>query len=113
MRLCRGYDTTRDLILDLENISNGAVKSIGPNVVTGAGFDQLRCHSQPTTGAAHTALHNVAYGQLSSDARHVGRLSFVGEGGGTCNDKQITDPRERCNDVFGQAISEVFLLRIA
>ena len=102
-----------DLVLDGKNIGKIAIESVRPNVRAVCGVDELARNADARGGFAHTAFEDEIGAQLSADALHFHGLTFVGERRVTCDDRQRRNLREIGDDVFGDAVAEIFLLRIA
>src|SRR6516165_11541674 len=101
-----------DLILKLKNILQRAVKAVCPYVGSTRRVDQLSRNSQSTSGPAHAAFQYISNTQFATHAFYVNRLTLVTERRVPSDDEQRFEPRQRCGDVFGHAISEILLLRI-
>ena len=77
------------------------------------GVNELRSDAHTVAALAHTALHDVAGAEFLCDLLEVVRLPPEGEAGVTRDHRKGTPEREVRDDVFGDAVREVLLLRIA
>ena len=68
--------TTRvgDFVLQLENIGELAVVSLGPQMIAERRVDELPGHANAVRRFAHASFENVAHAQLPGDLTHVDRL---------------------------------------
>src|SRR5438477_11680940 len=64
-RLDHAGDVDRHLILKIENVFQGAVETIGPEMGAGLGLDQLRGDAHPVPTLAHRAFEDVADAKLA------------------------------------------------
>ena len=78
-----------------------------------AGIDELRRDAHAIAGLADAALEQKAHAQVASDLLHFDRPALVGEGGVARDHEQARGLREVGDQVFGHAVAEIFLLRIA
>ena len=62
---------------------------------------------------AHAALEHVAHAELPRDLAHIRSLALVDEAGVAGDDEQPAQARERGDDVLGDPVGEVLLLRLA
>ena len=111
--LQRGRDGPGDLVLNREHVFHVAVKSLRPDVAAVVSGDQLAGDADAVAGLADTAFEDVRHTESLGDLANVGVLALEGEGGGTGDDAQIGDVRQHVDDLFGQAVAEVFLLLVA
>src|SRR5271165_5986806 len=75
--------------------------------------DQLLGDPYPITGFPHTAFEHITHAKLSLHLAHVNGLALVGEGRVAGDDEQSARFRQQGDDVFGDAVSEIFLFGIA
>ena len=76
-RLDDAGDVDRHLVLEVENIFQGAVEAIGPEVGARFGLDQLCGDTHPVPTLAHRAFQDVADTELASHLLHADRTSLV------------------------------------
>ena len=80
LRLDRRDHPLGDLVLHRENVGEVAVVALGPDVVAGCGFDQLRGDADAVAGFAHAAFEHIAHAKLAANLLHIDGLALVGEG---------------------------------
>src|SRR4029079_6240503 len=98
------------LVLQIENILQGTVKTFCPEVNACCGLDELPCDAYTARSSAQTSFEDIAHTEFPSDLLHVHGATLVGEAGVTCDYKQLPKPRKRGNDLFHNAICEILLL---
>ena len=76
----RAGDARCHLVLQLENVVQRAVKTVGPDVRAGRRVNQLPSDTHPVAGFAHAAFEHIAHTELLRHLLHVDRLALVGEG---------------------------------
>src|ERR1700730_7470144 len=106
-------DPDCDLILQVENIFQGAVETVGPEMRAGFRLDQLRGNPHATGGLAYRAFQHVTNAQFAGYPLHIDGLPFVREARITGDYEQPTDATEGCDDFLDHPINEIFLLRVA
>ena len=79
----------------------------------GRGVDKLGTDADAVAGAANAALQHVARAKLAPDLPHVDGLALVPEARVAGDDEQLGEPRQLGDDVLGDAVAEVFLIRVA
>ena len=92
--------------------SEFAVESLGPQVVAVRGVDQLGRDANSVPGAPHAAFEHRAHVQRPGDGPDVLGVAAKRERGGPRRDLQILNPGERVDDLLGESIAEVFILRV-
>ena len=73
------YDRMGDFILNCEDVSQIAIKSLSPNVVAVAGADEFTRHADARARFAHAAFENVIHPEIARDLLHLYRFAFVSE----------------------------------
>ena len=109
---CR-RDAGRDLVLQRENIGQLAVVSFRPDVVAGHRIQELAGDAHALSALADASLKNVTDAKLAPDLLHVHGMALVNKGRIASDDEEPAKPRQCGNDVFGDAVAEIFLLGIA
>jgi hypothetical protein len=109
----RADDVLHHLVLRREDVGEIAVEPLGPDMPAAAGIDELRGDAHAVAGLAGAALEHEAYPEVTPDLLHFDRPALVGERGVARDDEQGRDLREVGNQVFGDAVAEIFLLGIA
>ena len=79
----------------------------------GCCVDQLRRNPHPVADLPDAALEDIAYAQLAADLFHIDRLPFVRERRVARDDEEPAQPRQRGDDVLGDAVGEVLLLGVS
>ena len=75
--------------------------------------DKLAGDADPIACRSHAPFKDILDTQVSGDVLDLYRLTFVREGGISGDDEEFTKSGKLANDVFGDAVGEVFLLGIA
>jgi hypothetical protein len=88
----RVRDSTRDLVLQGEQIAHVAVEPLRPQMGVGLGIDQLRVDAHLVPRPLDDPLQNIAHAQLAADLLRVDRLASIGEGGITRDHETVRDP---------------------
>ncbi len=112
MRLELGENGGGDLVLDGEHVGQFAIIGLRPQVEAVVDLDQLRGDAHRGARLAHRALEDVLDAQGVADLPQVLVLALEGEGGGAAGDLQVLDLGQRVQDLFGDAVGEVFLLGV-
>ena len=99
----------RDLVLSIEDILDDPIVYIGKHVITRIGIDELSGDADPPTRLADTSLEDVPDVQQRSHLAYVGSLAFERERGGASRNLKSLHPRQRINDLLGDAITEIFV----
>ena len=68
-----------DFVLHVEEIGQGLVEPLGPQMIAGLGVDKLHVDAHAVTAALNAALKDIADVQLAPDRLHVERLALVSE----------------------------------
>ncbi len=66
-------------ILHVEEVGNGLVKTLGPDVLAGFGIDQLHIHPEAVAAPLHRPFECVTDVQLASELPDVHGFALVGE----------------------------------
>src|SRR5215475_10105599 len=103
----------RNFVLYREDIIEIAIIALGPQVVAELCVDQLRCDPDAIASFAHAALDDVSDTKLPREMTDIDWLALESERRVACYHRERRDLREICDDVFGDGIAEVLLLRIA
>src|SRR6516164_4096170 len=75
----RAYHTGREAVLQIENVFNGAVESIGPEMRRGGRINKLGSDANPIIGSTDAAFEHVAHAQFATDLLHINGLALVRE----------------------------------
>jgi hypothetical protein len=79
-KLQRPSQPRDDFVLHVEEIGQGLVEPLGPEMIARFGVDELHVDTHATSAALDAALQHIAHIQLAPDRLHIERLAFVGEG---------------------------------
>src|SRR6516165_5237498 len=77
-----------DLVLHREDVGKIPVVALGPDVVAGLRFDELRGDADPISGLAHAAFEHITYAELVTDLLNVDDTALVGKGRVARDDEQ-------------------------
>ena len=107
----RGSDGGGDLGLDVEDVGELAVVGLGPEL-SPALVEELRRYAQLAARLAHAALQDVAHTEHRADALDPDGAVLERERGRAADHVQLTDARERVQDLLGDAVAEVAVVGI-
>jgi hypothetical protein len=102
----------RDFILDGEDIVEGLVIFLRPEVCIGARIDKLCRDTNIVAGLAHRAFKDVRYVELAVYVGHVDILALEGPRCRTRDDPQLFYARQLVEQLLGHSIREEFLLGV-
>ena len=108
-----GRQAQRDFVLDRENVVDGAVVALRPDVGAVACVDQLRGDPNAIAALANATLQYIAHAELLRRLAHVDRAPLVDEARIARDHPQPGELRQRREDVVDQAVAEMLLLRVA
>ena len=108
----RGGDSLRDIALHREQIIDGPVITLGPDVTAGGGFDELGGHANPLANRLDAAFEHVSDAKIAADVSHVRGLALVNFSRIPGDDKQIFGVRQVCDDVLGNPVGKAIPLGI-
>src|SRR5215207_7206871 len=74
-------------------------------------IDQLRSYAQATPRPTHTSLEHRAHAEALGDQARVVLRAFTGEARGARRDTQPLVLREHIDDLLGDAVREVLVVR--
>src|SRR5262249_42015517 len=83
-----------------------------PDMSAANGIDQLRVDPDTLGGAPCTPLKDVTHPHLASDLPDIDRLALIGKARITGDDEEPGNFGEVRNEVLGQAVGKIFLVRI-
>jgi len=106
-------DFACDLVLYRENIIEISIVLFGPYVAAAARIDHLSGYAHEISGFPHTSFQNVLGAELLTDGDDINVFPFVLKGDSARENIQVTKARKLGNDVLGQSVAEIFLLRVA
>src|SRR5262249_39418309 len=77
----RANDFCRHLVLEVEDVLQGAVETVGPQLHAVRPVDELPCNAHPVSRLAHAAFKHIADTKLAADLLHFDAATFVGKCG--------------------------------
>src|SRR6266851_2292159 len=81
-------------------------------MVAASGIHQLSGDPQFVVGLPHAALQQERHPQIAPYVLHLCCLSFVGEGGGTGDDKHSRKSGESSDEVICNAVAKILLVAV-
>ena len=99
-------------ILDRENVFERAVVSLRPQVSSGGGLNKLARNAKAIAGFSDTAFEHIAHSEFAADLFDVYGVALVGKAGVPGDDEEPTRFRKRSDNVLGNSVGKVFLLRV-
>ena len=108
-----GDHVSSDLILDIKDVAQLAIVSLGPDMLTRRRVDQLPCDADASSRSSNTTLKDVANPKLSSHISNIDGSTLVGKGRVSCDNEEPAQARKCRGDILGYPVSEVLLLGIA
>src|SRR5262249_62203469 len=102
-----------DFVLHIEEVGNGLVETLGPQMISSLDVDQLHIHPKAVATPLHGTFKHIADVQLASEPLYVYGLAFERERGVACNHERAADARQVRGQALRHAIYEVLLLGIA
>src|SRR5262249_18514129 len=106
LRRNRADHASGHLILELENVLQRAVETVGPEMTAGGGIDELRRDSHAVCRLAHAALEHVADAELATDLLDVYGMALVREARVAGDHEQVAKAGQRRDDVLDDAVRE-------
>src|SRR2546423_343230 len=106
-----GDDVARNLILNLKNVLDITVVALRPDLITIAGVHELSADANASIHATDAALEDRLHVEQLSDFTNAQRLSLESESRSSGGDVEAGDSRQRVDDVFGDSVGEVFVVR--
>ena len=96
--------------LQVQDVAEVPVVAFSPEMLIGAGLDQLRGDAHPIAIATHGALHDGIHAQFARDLRERFLGMLVLHDRSARNDAQPWYFRQGSDQRLGQAIRKIFLL---
>ena len=112
LRLDGSDDVLSDLVLDREDVGEGAVVALDPDVRSTCRIDELAGDPQSLACLANPSPQNITNSELAPDLAHVDRLAPVDEARIARDHQEPLYPREPGDDVLDHSISKIILCRI-
>ncbi len=105
-------DARRDPVLQIENIVERTLETIGPQLRAGDGIDQVTADPEPIAAFAHRAFEQISHAELAADLLHIHGLALVGKARIASENDEPADAAEGGDDLLDHAVGEIFLLRV-
>ena len=79
-------------------------------MLAGFGVDKLTGDADALARGPHAPFEEITHTEILRDLPHVDRFALVYKARITSDDEQPTQPRQRRDDVLGDAVGEEFLI---
>jgi hypothetical protein len=112
-RLDRGNHQRGNLVLQLEDIFEAAVKTVCPAVRPGGSVDELAGDADTLASPAHGTLQDVTDSQLRGGRPDVDGAPFEHESRCARHDEQPVEASERRREILDETIRKMIILWIA
>ena len=109
-RACQARD---DFVLHVEEIGQGLVEPLGPEMVAGFGVDELHVDTHAISAALNAALEDITDVQLAPDLLQVDGFALVGECGVAPDHERASNTRKIGRQALRDPVDEMLLLRVA
>jgi hypothetical protein len=109
-RLQLNQNACRNLILDRKDVGQLAVEPLGPALVAVVRIDELRRDAHRVAGFANASFENGADAQSPADLRDLEVFALKGERRRAGNHPESGHSRQRADDLFSDAMTEVLLI---
>src|SRR5882762_8887298 len=106
-------DRCGDFVLQREDVVEVAVVTLGPEVIVARPVHQLGGDPYAATCFAHTAFQYMVDLEFTCDFRHVDVLALEYESAVAGGHRQRRDLAQIRDDVLGDSVAKILLLRIA
>ena len=108
----RIHDHPGETFLDREDILDGAVVGVRPQMIVRARVDELSRDPQPVSSSTHAALQDVSHPQLAGDRLHVLGRALERHGRRAGDDAQGAHLRQIGRHFVGETVREVLVLGV-
>jgi hypothetical protein len=102
----------RNVVLDGKHVVHGAIVGVRPQVKAIVDADQLRRHPDPVALPPDAAFQHVGDIERGADFPQVFVLALEAERRGAARDLQVRDLRELVQQLLGEAVGEILVLRV-
>lgn len=106
------YDRIGQFILQFEQVLDASIEVFRPQMESRLAVDQLCSDPEALTGTAHAAFENRAHFEFARDFTQIDVSALVGKRRGPRRNVQPRYASERVNQLFGETVAEVLLVRI-
>src|SRR5439155_19460816 len=105
-------DPLRHLVLKSEYVSEVAIVTFRPQMSAGGCINELGCDPDTAAGTADRSFEHRHHTELAPHCPNVGTLVLVSKARITRNYHEPRNLGKVGNDVFGDAVGEILLLRV-
>jgi hypothetical protein len=105
-------DLPRHAFLHLEDVVDRAAVLVGPEVGIGQRVDQLGSDSEAVAGFPDASFEDVAHAEIAANRPHVLLRALQLHRGRSGDDTQRLDLREVRDDLLGEPVAEVLVVRV-
>jgi hypothetical protein len=112
LRLDRGDDTCRDLVLESKEVGQRSLVALHPDFVSRSGIGQLDADPHAFARPSDAAFKDVAHAKLATDLLHADGPALVREGRTPSDDEEAAQASQCGCDLLGNSVCEVLLVRI-
>src|SRR6185437_5477305 len=112
-RLDGADDAHRDLVLQGEDVVEGPIIALRPDMASRLRLQQLAGNANAIADLAHAAFEHISHAELASDPTNVRRLALVGKARIAPDDEEPFDARQAGDNVIDHAVAEIILLAVA
>ena len=109
----RARQARDDFVLHVEEVGQGLVEPLGPEMIARFGVDQLDVDAHAVSAALDAALEHIADVQLAPDLLQIDGLALVSEGRVAPDHERAANARKIGRQALGDPVDEMLLLRIA
>src|SRR5438132_7246642 len=102
-----------NFVLNGEDVGQITIEPSGPDVPAVFPLDELARDTYPGSGLPNASFQNKPYAKLVSYLLHLYRFALVSERRVAGDNEEAGHIRQVGNNVFGDAVTEIFLLRVA
>lgn len=95
-----------DLVLNVKDVIESRIESLGPATVAGVDFDELHVDAKAITGLVHAPFEQCAHAQPISNRPHVSAELPELKRRGASRDAQAIDVRECVDELVGQTLAQ-------
>src|SRR5262249_18034806 len=106
-------DTLGYLVLELEDVLERAVETVGPQMRAACRIDELRRDAHAVGRLARAAFEHVANAELATDLPYIYGMTLVGEARVAGDHEQVAKARQRRGDILDDPVGEIVLLGVA
>ena len=102
-----------NFVLNGEDVGQITIEPSGPDVPAVFPVDELARDAHPGSGLPNASFQNKPYAKLLSYLLNLYRFALVSERRVAGDNEEAGHIRQVGNNVFGDAVTEIFLFRVA